>query len=271
MKLGIGIHHKQTENIPAYLTLVKNAGFTSVFDNCSDTSNVRRLAQWCEECARLGLTFENAHCSLSEVGCWNFHIWEPGAEGDEVLQFLLRDLENCHTCSVPMLVLHVDARSYANNDFQTGKNRFETILERADKYGIKIAIENINCSNYLFRTLEAFPQSGVGFCYDSGHNMCATPEADYSSLFPRLFCCHLHDNHGGEPDEMMSTDEHLLPFDGIVDFPKLMKQMKEAGYTGALTVETNYEKPRYQDVLSFEEFLHEVYLRLRRLEQLFQA
>jgi len=271
MKLGIGIHDDEAKNIPEYLSMVKAAGFDSVFDHCDDTCDVHRLAQWCESCAKLGLTFENAHCSLAGVGCWNFHIWEPGEEGDGVLKMLLHDLENCHTCSVPLLVTHVDARSYAHNDFETGRHRFETLLERAEKYGIRIAMENINCGDYLFRTLEAFPQNTVGFCYDSGHNRSATPETDYSPLFPRLFCCHLHDNHGGEPDEMMATDEHLLPFDGIVDFPWLMQQMKAAGYTGPLTVETSYHKPMYQNTLSFEAFLGAVYERLLRLKKLFEA
>ena len=270
MKLGIGLHGDITKNIPAYLAMVKAAGFDSVFDNCNDTCNAQALGTWVNECAKQGLTFENAHCSLATVGCWNFHIWEPGEEGDGVLQVLLHDMENCHICGVPMLVLHVDARSYANNVFEVGRQRFAALVEQAEAYGIRLAIENINCGPYLFRIMEEFPQSHVGFCYDSGHNLCATPETDYSPLFGRLFCCHLHDNHAGGPDETMSIDEHLLPGDGLVDFPKLMGQMRKAGYTGALTLEMSYRE-HYQKKYSPEQYVAAVYERASWLRDLYKG
>ena len=115
-----------------------------------------------------------------------------------------------------------------------------------------------------FPAVTVLTGENIGFCYDSGHHLCATPEADFEALYPRMLCCHLHDNHGGK-NERMETDEHLLPFEGLVDFSARMKQIKNAGYTGNLTIETGY-KERFR---SAAEFMRAAYTSAERLRRLF--
>lgn len=72
----------------------------------------------------------------------------------------------------------------------------------------------------------------------------------------RLMALHLHDNDG-------SSDQHCLPFDGTVDWQKVMKNISQTGYQGAVALEVN--NTGYEDRHP-EEFLHLAYERAKRLE-----
>jgi sugar phosphate isomerase/epimerase len=56
----------------------------------------------------------------------------------------------------------------------------------------------------------------------------------------RLICTHIHDNCG-EKD----ADDHLLPFDGVVNFDRFAKHIQNSGYQGSLTLEVNKANPLY--------------------------
>lgn len=266
MKLGMGVFGCLAENIEHYLDLAAETGFESVFaDSCSACDGAR-MARWRRGCDDRGIELETAHCSLSESGVWNYRLWLEGGAGDEVLDTLKLNADVASEYGVPILVCHVDVRSSERNSFDLGIRRLEDLVEYAGRKHVRIAFENINCSEYLFKIMELFPKDRAGFCYDSGHHLCATPEADYSPLYPRLLCCHLHDNHGGV-DERMQSDEHLLPFEGKVDFPLRMRQFREAGYTGNLTIESGYENRRDRSI-SEGEFMLRAYRSAARLRKL---
>ena len=66
----------------------------------------------------------------------------------------------------------------------------------------------------------------------------------------RCIYTHIHDNHC-----VHEGDEHLLPFDGIIDYKKTARQIAEAGYHGTLTLELALpEAPgdRYADITARE-------------------
>ena len=46
-------------------------------------------------------------------------------------------------------------------------------MEKAKEYGIRIAFENTEGEEFLFALMEYFKDdAAVGFCWDSGHEMC---------------------------------------------------------------------------------------------------
>ena len=81
----------------------------------------------------------------------------------------------------------------------------------------------------------------VGFCWDSGHEQCFTPQRDFLRHYGnRLVMTHLNDNLGvTDPSGVFSgTDDlHLLPFHGKTDWDRTVCRLKAA-------------KP--QDILNFE-------------------
>ena len=74
----------------------------------------------------------------------------------------------------------------------------------------------------------------MGICLDSGHlHAHFHDELDFDSFKNKIFCVHLHDN-----DE--SDDQHLIPFDGTIDWKEMMNNLKKCNYSGPITMELVY-------------------------------
>ena len=107
----------------------------------------------------------------------------------------------------------------------------------------------------------------VGFCFDSGHELCYNYGNDILSKYgERLFVTHLNDNKGMTGDELTFYDDsHLLPFDGIADWNGIAERMKRCGYNGTLSFEViSKGRPNRTDndiykSLSAQEYVNEAY------------
>ena len=62
-----------------------------------------------------------------------------------------------------------------------------------------------------------------------------------------------------------SPDTHLLPFEGNIDYEKVIAKLDEYGYAGPLTLEvTNSKYPEYTP----EEFLATCYDRIKKISEM---
>ena len=108
--------------------------------------------------------------------------------------------------------------------------------------------------------------TNVGFCWDVGHEKCFADSMEYMPLFgDRLVFTHIHDNHL-QPD----GDEHLLPFDGLIDYNRTTELLKKSGYTGTLMLEIDEphkSSEKYSD-LSLEQFTDKAYKAVCRLRDM---
>ena len=101
----------------------------------------------------------------------------------------------------------------------------------------------------------------MGFCYDCGHEACHTNSEQYlPKIGNRLFCTHIHDN-----DTL--SDQHLIPFDGQIDFNSIASELKHCGYNGNITLELCYST-YYQIRLSKFEFLKKSFEAATKLQEL---
>ena len=146
----------------------------------------------------------------------------------------------------------------------------------AREKGIKIAFENTEGEKYLKAIMDAFSEyENVGFCWDTGHEMCYNHSKDMLKLYgDRLLCTHINDNLGIRDFEGKITyidDLHLLPFDGVADWQGIVKRLNQYGYHDILTFELKkqnspqrHEHDNQQNV-SFEEYVAEIYKRACRV------
>ena len=120
--------------------------------------------------------------------------------------------------------------------------------------------------------------SAVGFCWDTGHELCYNDGKDMLALYgDRLLGTHLNDNLGisrADGKIFWTDDLHLLPFDGIIDWVDAANRLNKVGYDGILTFElTVHSKPgrhendKYKD-MGFIKYLAEVYARACRIAYL---
>ena len=105
----------------------------------------------------------------------------------------------------------------------------------------------------------------VGFCWDSGHEMCYNYSRDMLAAFgDRLLGTHLNDNLGirdlnGEITWL--DDLHLLPFDGIADWQYNCERLRACNFDGPLTFELNIgSKPGRHENDAYGLMAPEIYL-----------
>ena len=239
--------------------MAKRAGFDGFFSG-ECYANDKNALKEIEHLAYLhNLEWETSHSTIPK----STTIWLEGNEGDEYCKVLLSNLDNCKQYKIPLLVVHVAPDFSKNPSFELGIKRLMPVVEYAKKAGIKIAFENINSADYLFKTLEFFTDSHVGFCYDCGHEACYEPNVRFlAKVGNRLFCTHLHDNDG-------KGDCHWLPFDGAINFEQIGKELKACGYKGNLTLELCYND-EYCKKYTKEEFVREAYDRVQRLKNMIE-
>jgi sugar phosphate isomerase/epimerase len=111
------------------------------------------------------------------------------------------------------------------------------VMERAEKTGVGVAIENIVDSepDHLRMLCEKVGHPRFGLCLDAGHreifsNLPITAWVD--GMHPYILEMHLHDN-GGE------ADDHNPIGEGTVDFPALFKRVGELCIDPVYTLEAH--------------------------------
>lgn len=137
---------------------------------------------------------------------------------------------------------------------------FEPHVRLAQQCGTGITIENLfeykpNCPTRrytasireLCELSDAFNSPHVGICYDFGHAHLTGMDQRHNlrSIGGRLKSLHVADNNG-------SSDEHLLPFFGTVDWQAILPVLKEIGYQGNFTYEVQRFLQRVPDDLKDE-------------------
>lgn len=234
--------------------LIKEAGFDSVllwwssgFGRGEDYRDGVRFAR------NAGLEIENIHTPVQqqkELSC-------DSLDGEALFDCYINCIKDCSEFDISTMVVHLPNDVYPMNEL--GMNRIKRIVERAEHYNIKVAMENLfNLSNVAC-VLDSIDSENVGFCYDSCHHANNESAGDLLAKYgKRLMALHLHDN-GGE------RNQHQLPLDGNIDWTIVMEKIAETGYTGTTALEPmNWD---YEN-LTIVEFLNKAFHSAKTLEQM---
>ncbi|OEU84746.1 MAG: hypothetical protein BA865_09350 [Desulfobacterales bacterium S5133MH4] len=177
----------------------------------------------------------------------NIHLTDPNdrIRKESVLR-IIEELQKAHSKNVKLAVLHIEGgydsspRIPIEEKVRYFKIAASEILERADKFGIKIALENNGYIKDSFAKPEeilliikdlANKYTNVGICFDIGHaNVYAHDSGEdlitvLEKLREYIIHVHIHENHGEE-------DEHLPP-QGIFNnaFYRSLLSLHNASFT----------------------------------------
>jgi len=134
----------------------------------------------------------------------------------------------------------------------------EHLVLHAHHAGVTIAVENTTSEmgdpSYLRTFADETRLTGLRFNFDIGHaHLADGPEAErvgkaFEPLRELVVSAHIHDNHG-------EKDEHLLPYEGSVDWEAAVKTLKSAPDTDLpLTLElkekSGHETPSTAELLA---------------------
>lgn len=242
------------------LRLIRAAGFTAVSLWWEGRHQVPRLHLLPDLVRAADLRVSNLHVPFRDANA----LWaDDTARREPVVARHLVWVEDCACHGIDMLVMHLVSggeRLPAPN--AAGLDSLGRIVAAAEARGVTIAVENTRRPDYLTAVLEAIPSPRLGLCFDTAHDRLWSPEP---VALPRRWRDRLALLHCADTEGRM--DRHLLPGDGIVDWPSVAAAIPD-NYAGDLLLEV---MPYGTPGLSAEEFLAEAYRRAAWVQSLITA
>lgn len=254
------------------IRLFKQIGFDGFFAGWQPGCDFAPLRAVADE---LGMIFQSVHAPFTKMR----DMWYPSDETETAVAELIQCLNDCAANGVPLMVTHAFIGFEDHEPTGFGLQNYARVVAEAERLGVKIAFENTEGEEYLAALMEAFKDSpAVGFCWDTGHQMCYNHSTDMMALYgDRLLGTHINDNLGCRDYNgkiFWHDDLHLLPFDGIADWQANAKKIKESGFAGPLTFELNIlSKPNRHENdpygrMELVDYLTQAYIRACRVAAL---
>jgi sugar phosphate isomerase/epimerase len=255
-KFGISTHLYHDERLQnTHLLEIAAHGFEAVevfatrshFDYHDDAS-IQSLREWLDEAQ---LTLHSVHAPITDIFAngKGQRMFSTAARDPEARGATLREigaaLNVARVVPFQFLVVHlgvpeaqqpVPPSSRDENNRDAAIRSVEEIYALAEPLGVRVALEvmgnTLSTASDLVDLLErSFEGANLGICMDVGHAhlLGDTPEAiETTSEF--LVTTHIHDNR-------RQSDDHLVPFQGTVNWAATVMAFEKIGYDGVLMYE----------------------------------
>ena len=248
-KIGIIIDDKDVDQALESLKIISEQGFNAFFTMPVSKEYCHKMK---ERADQLDIEYEFIHATYQGIN----ELWTSEST-PKILLDLKDQIELCHEVGVNKLIVHLSSGNDAPMVNDIGFIRLDEIVEFAKSKNVLLVFENQRKLYNISCVLEKY-KNGVGYCYDSGHENCFTQNVKFLDFWAeKVKCVHLHDNCGRK-----DKDEHLLPFDGTVDFDYVMKSLNRVNYSGSIMLEVfNSIYPS----LNKREFFKKAYERAKKL------
>jgi sugar phosphate isomerase/epimerase len=258
-RFGVSTHLYHEERLQkAHLLEIAAHGFDSVelfatrshFDY-RDPSSVTSLSGWLTEA---NLRLHSMHAPITDVFA-NGRIQRPfstATRDREARQFTLDEIAAAVNVakSLPFkfLVVHLGVPVGLNpapndNDLDAAIRSIEEIHRLTEPLGINVALEvmgnDLSTAPRLVDLLErSFDATDLGICMDVGHAHLLGDVAEaIDTASEYLITTHIHDNR-------RQNDDHLVPFQGNIDWAAAIMALEKIGYDGVLMYEVrNAQSP----------------------------
>jgi sugar phosphate isomerase/epimerase len=151
----------------------------------------------------------------------------------EAMDELKRAIDIAEDLPFPRMIFHMGGtRETADlRKRDAAFSSLEHLILHARHVGVTVCLENTTSEmgdpTYLRAFYDETRLSGLRFNFDIGHaNLADGPaeeriEKSFAPLRDLVASAHIHDNHG-------EKDEHLLPYDGSIDWKSAVKTLKAA-------------------------------------------
>jgi sugar phosphate isomerase/epimerase len=202
------------------------------------------LQQWLAEA---GLTLASVHAPVADrfaAGRFGepLNLASPDEhQRNRALAESTRALHIARRLPFSTLVVHAGiSRTHQHapgqNNRDAARRSIDALVTAAAPLGVKVAVELI--ANELSRAatlvhfVEEVLESGTaGICLDLGHARLEGDVVDVIDIVSEhVSVVHAHDNRG-------RSDDHLVPFEGTLDWPGCMTALQKVGYEGPVILE----------------------------------
>jgi sugar phosphate isomerase/epimerase len=202
-----------------------------------DTAAVAQLADWLRE---TGLRLHSIHApivrSLSN-GQWGPAFSNATADEAERARAVAETgaaLNLARAIETRYLVVHLGVPaaqrpSPQDNARDAARRSVEEIWRLAESTGTDVALEVIpnglsDAGSLVSLIEDELELRGLGVCLDFGHAfLLGDPAEAVETVSGHLVTTHVHDNNG-------RSDDHLMPFQGAIDWTTALMSMQKVGY-----------------------------------------
>jgi sugar phosphate isomerase/epimerase len=204
---------------------------------------VADLQQWLAEA---GLELHGVHAPVGDSfsgGRWGPLLSLASADPDARARAVAETeaaLQIARRIPFGVFVVHLgiprSQASPSDNSRDGARRSVEAVQALAEPLGVRVAVEVIpnelsRAGSLVHFIEEVLDAADVGICLDFGH---AHMDGDLidaiETVSEHLITTHVHDNRG-------RTDDHLVPFDGTIDWPGALTAIQKVGYDGTLLLE----------------------------------
>lgn len=250
MQFGISTHLYHDQRLTRdHLAQIAGYGFEAIelfatrshFDY-HDAAAIERLAGWLGE---TGLRLHSMHAPIVDrYGTGPGTAFSTASSDAGRRQAAVREAEAALTVldRIPagFVVVHLGTPSPkagpGDNSRAAAARSLEEIDRAAGRRGARVAVEvipnELSSADALVALIERdFDGSSVGVCMDFGHAHLLGGVADAIEVAAEhLITTHVHDNRG-------RSDDHLVPYQGTIDWPSALVTMQKIGYDGTYLLE----------------------------------
>lgn len=193
------------------------------------------------------LELESVHAPVAESftgGRWGQVLNLASADADardHALEEAMQALRLARRWPFRTLVVHAGLertrqQAAGVNSRDAARRSIEALATAARPLGVSVAVElipnELSKASTLVHFVEDVLEAGAAaICLDLGHARLEGDVADaVDTVSEHIALVHAHDNRGRH-------DDHLVPFDGAIDWPVVLTALQKVGYDGTVMLE----------------------------------
>ena len=252
MQFGLSTHLFHGSRLTrAHLETIASHGFslvevfaTRTHFNYHDPREIDTLAGWLGELRMTAGSLHAPICTSFVGGEWGRAFSNASAEAanrQEAIDETVKAIAAARALGCAAIVVHLglprgQPMPPGDNDRGAVRRSLEQLADAASRAKVRLALEvipnGLSTPEALLDWLEGdLDLDDAGICLDFGHAhlLGGAPEAA-ETVSGHVITTHVHDNRG-------TSDDHLVPFAGTIDWAATLTAMWKIGYAGPLVFE----------------------------------
>jgi len=263
MNLSIGTTFNYAISLKEQLPRIKAAGFTHISLGGGDLSHSGYLDAGRRKDLRYQLADNGIRiCSIHapfRVGV-DISAPEPGP-AQAALDLYKQCIDAAEELAAAAVIFH-PGPDRTGDDVRRKNTLTGQVIKLAEYIGarnIKLAVENLRnevLNGALCYSLDMIRSPKYGLCFDTSHdNLTSRPREILKKYGDRMIAIHVSDNNG-------RADDHILPYEGRIDWGKFCEIFARIDYAGVFLLEVEMRESVFKDP---DEFLRQAYTRGKKL------
>lgn len=250
MNKSICFNYKYNSDYKERIHLIEESGFSGVF-----LYSQYNPVEYIDLIGKSSLKIESLHLPYKKYvdgKCIDSRyvnvLWQDNHESKIYVKELIEEVKFANEYNINTVVMHITGGNTPPQMNECGIMSIEKVLNTCEKYNITLCLENLRRLDYLDYVFKKINSDKLKFCFDSGHANSMTKNIQdfpWDKFGNILYYLHLNDNNGDK-------DQHLIPFNGNINWSELMTVIFKYNKNIGLTLEVRSSEEIRNHYTEFE-------------------